>query len=176
MRSLFAFCSPIALVVLLCGTSSLFAQQTSQQTSAIPRYNMAEASPKTVSNKVLRGIDVVPYIVTTEDSLQSYIQDDAISVWVNAPSVQKQGDTLTAVVKRVLRHDITHTLNKNLVSVDVIKFNTRNDTFARIASLDKQTSALALNPKPEWEKTSLDLDMTALYHYVGFLYDGKQKK
>jgi hypothetical protein len=42
--------------------------------------------------------------------------------------------------------------------------------------LAQQTSALALNPKPEWEKTSLDLDMTALYHYVGFLYDGKQKK
>jgi hypothetical protein len=176
MRSFFAFCSHIPLAIMLCGTFSLFAQQSSQQTPAIPRYNITDASTKTLQSKVLRGIDVVPYIVNTEDSLQSYIQDDAISVWVNAPSVQKQGDTLTAVVKRVLRHDITHTLNKNMISVDVIKFNTRNDTFARVASLDKHTSALALNPKPEWEKTSLDLDMTALYHYVGYLYEGKQKK
>jgi hypothetical protein len=158
MRSRSAHIFHIALILLLCGTFSLFAQQTPQQT------------------QIVRGIDVVPYIESTEDSLQSYIQDNAISVWVNAPSVQKNGDTLTAVVKRVLRHDITHTLSKHLVSVDVLKFNTRNDTFARIASLDKRTSTLALNPKPEWEKTSLDLDMTALYHYVGYLYEGKQKK
>jgi hypothetical protein len=60
--------------------------------------------------------------------------------------------------------------------VDVIRFNTRNDTFARVASMDKSTNVLAAQTKQEWEKTSLDLDMTALYHYVGYLYDNKQKK
>jgi hypothetical protein len=151
-----------------------------QQTSGIPRYTMTEQSsrqtPKSPINSIVRGIDIVPYIVAEEDSLQSYIQDNAISVWVNIPSLQRNGDTLTAVVKRVIRYDITHTLTSNLVAVDVIRFNTRNDTFARVASMDKSTNVLAAQTKQEWEKTSLDLDMTALYHYVGYLYDNKQKK
>jgi hypothetical protein len=151
-----------------------------QSSPGIPRYTVAEAladkKPQPRINAAVRGIDVVPYIIAGEDSLQSYIQDNAISVWVNLPSLDKNGDTLTAVVKRVLRYDITHALNANLVAVDVLKFNTRNDTFARVASLDTTTNTLTPNTKQEWEKTSLDLDMTALYHYVGYLYENKHKK
>jgi hypothetical protein len=151
-------------------------------TSVIPRYtaregnNSQQSKSLAVKPAMVRGIDILPYIVATEDSLQSYIQDNAISVWVNVPSLQRSGDTLTAVVKRVLRYDITHRLNKDLVNVDVIKFNTRNDTFSRFASLDTGTNTLALNTKAEWEKTSQDVDVLALYHYVGYLYEKYGKK
>lgn len=141
--------------------------------SAIPQYTVTTPTKVDSSAATFR---FVPFVVQDEDKFQSYIQNDALSVWVNVPSLQKNGDTLTAIVKRVVRYDIAHTLNKNLVYVDVMKFNTRNDTFARIASLDNKTGSLALNTKPEWEKTSLDLDITALYHFIGFLHTEKQKK
>ena len=134
------------------------------------------AASQVALNTAAANFRFVPFIVQEEDKFQSYIQNDALSVWVNLPSLRKNGDTLTAIVKRVLRHDITHTLNKDLVYVDVLQFNTGNDTFARIASLDTKTGALALNAKPEWEKTTLDLDITALYHFIGFLQTEKQKK
>ncbi|MBD1209508.1 MAG: hypothetical protein H9535_13820 [Ignavibacteria bacterium] len=140
---------------------------------AVPQYTVPTPT-KADSNTAL--FRFVPFVVQEEDKFQSYIQNDALSVWVNVPSLQKNGDTLTALVKRVVRYDIAHTLNKDLVYVDVIKFNTRNDTFARVASLDNKTGSLAMNAKPEWEKTSLDLDITALYHFIGFLHTEKQKK
>lgn len=155
-----------------------------QQSQPIPRYTVTEQTTMQPQSGIPQS-DVpqgdarwnfVPYIVQGEDRFQSYIQDNGLSVWVNIPSLQKQGDTLTAVVKRVLRYDITHRLSKDLVYVDVLRFNTRNDTFARIASLDTKTGALAMNPKLEWEKTNLDLDMIALYHFVGYLHTEKQKK
>ncbi len=181
------------LVISVCGLffskqQVLTAQQAStpqaasSSTTSIPRYTAREGNSSqqskslAVKSVVVRGIDVVPYIVASEDSLQSYIQDNAISVWVNVPSLQRSGDTLTAVVKRVLRYDITHRLNKDLVNVDVMKFNTRNDTFARVASLDAGTNTLTPNTKAEWEKTSLDVDVLALYHYVGYLYEKYGKK
>ncbi len=150
-----------------------------QQSQPIPQYTVTEQTTMQPQGGVPQSDarwNFVPYIVQGEDRFQSYIQDNGLSVWVNIPSLQKQGDTLTAVVKRVLRYDITHRLSKDLVYVDVMRFNTRNDTFARIASLDTKTGALAMNPKPEWEKTTLDLDMTALYHFVGYLLTEKQKK
>lgn len=171
-----AFLYASILMLLFVPPFALYAQQS----PGIPRYTVAEkvADKKlqTRINASVRGIDIVPYIIAGEDSLQSYIQDDALSVWVNLPSLQKNGDTLMAVVKRVMRYDITHALNTNLVAVDVLKFNTRNDTFVRAASLDTTTNTLSPNTKQEWEKTSLDLDMTALYHYVGYLYENRQKK
>lgn len=140
---------------------------------AVPQYTVPTPTKADSNTAPFR---FVPFVVQEEDKFQSYIQNDALSVWVNVPSLQKNGDTLTALVKRVVRYDIAHTLNKDLVYVDVIKFNTRNDTFARIASLDNKTGSLAMNAKPEWEKTSLDLDITALYHFIGFLHTEKQKK
>lgn len=166
---------PLLIVyMLLLHTPSFL---TAQQSGAIPRYVVKEStSTKIQTNNIVRGIDIVPYIVATEDTLQSYIQDNAISVWVNVPSLRRDGDTLTAVIKRVMRYDIAHTLSGSMVTVDVLKFNTRNDTFARVASLDKSTNTLALNTKQEWEKTTLDLDMNALYHYIGFLFERKSQK
>ncbi|MCS6808064.1 MAG: hypothetical protein RML40_05405, partial [Bacteroidota bacterium] len=111
-----------------------------------------------------------------EDRFQSYIHDNSISVWVNVPSLRKHGDTITAIIKRVLRYDITHNLNKNLVCIDIMSFNTKNDTFARIASMDPRRGVLAMNPEPEWEKTTLDLDINALYHFLGFLLDEQQRR
>jgi len=164
--------------LLLCFAASIFslsslcAQSSFAQTSALSR----SATSQVALNTSAANFRFVPFIVQEEDKFQSYIQNDALSVWVNLPSLRKNGDTLTAIVKRVLRHDITHTLNKDLVYVDVLQFNIGNDTFARIASLDTKTGALAMNAKPEWEKTTLDLDMTALYHFIGFLQTEKQKK
>ncbi|TAE30715.1 MAG: hypothetical protein EAZ92_04065 [Candidatus Kapaibacterium sp.] len=175
MRSPKFFFLCVASVLLLGAMQTLPAQQ------AISRYTAndngtSQAKRLATPSAMVRGIDVLPFIVASEDSLQSYIQDNAISVWVNVPSLQRSGDTLTAVVKRVLRYDITHRLNKDLVNVDVMKFNTRNDTFARVASLDAGTNTLAPNTKAEWEKTSQDEDVLALYHYVGYLYEKYGKK
>ena len=170
MRSLFARAIGICLLFLTMG--NLVSAQTPKPQPSIPQYTISATSADT-SNTAFR---FVPFIVQEEDKFQSYIQNDALSVWVNVPSLQKNGDTLTAIVKRVVRYDIAHALNKDLVYVDVMKFNTRNDTFARIASLDNKTGSLALKATPEWEKTNLDLDMTALYHFIGFLHTEKQKK
>lgn len=171
MRSLFAFF--LGTCILLCiDYTAVRAQTPKPQQTPIPSYTVKE----TKADSVNTPFRFVPFIVQDEDTFQSYIQNDALSVWVNVPSLQKNGDTLTAIVKRVMRYDLAHTLNKELVYVDVMQFNTRNDTFARIASLDNKTGSLALSAKPEWEKTTLDLDMTALYHFVGFLHTEKQKQ
>ena len=167
MRSLYA----LACWICLVASASAFAQMSSPQT-AIPQYTVKEPA----SDAATGQFRFVPFIIQDEDKFQSYIQNNALSVWVNVPSLQKNGDTLTAIVKRVMRYDLAHSLNKELVYVDVMRFDTRNDTFARIASLDKKTGALALNQKPEWEKTALDLDITALYHFIGYLHTEKLKK
>lgn len=172
MRNFFSY---LFLVLILASIPLEYA--FAQQSQSIPQYTVTEKREQllpAINNDAVGNF--VPYIVQGEDRFQSYIQDNGLSVWVNIPSLQKNGDTLTAVVKRVVRYDITHRLSKDLVYVDVMRFNTRNDTFARIASLDTKTGSLAMNPKPEWEKTNLDLDMTALYHFVGYLHTEKQKK
>ena len=172
MRRYFGY---LLLILAFVGTKA--ERLIAQQAQSIPQYTVSEKREQAIpgTNNYF-GWNFVPYIVQGEDRFQSYIQDNGLSVWVNIPSLQKNGDTLTAVVKRVVRYDITHRLSKDLVYVDVMRFNTRNDTFARIASLDTKTGSLAMNPKPEWEKTNLDLDMTALYHFMGYLHTEKQKK
>jgi hypothetical protein len=179
MRSLFALVLGISTIVCAAWIPAS-AQASKPQTapeSSIPQYTIEQSkNARTKADSSNAPFRFVPFIVQDEDKFQSYIQNDALSVWVNVPSLQKNGDTITAIVKRVMRYDLAHTLNKDLVYVDVMKFNTRNDTFARFASLDNKTGSLAPNTKPEWEKTALDLDITALYHFIGFLHTEKLKK
>ena len=134
---------------------------------------LAAASPFSVE---LARSAFAPFIIEGEDRFQSYIHDDALAVWVNVPSLRADGDTISVIVKRVVRRNVAHSLTKDLVYVDLLRFNTRDDTFASVASLNAGTGEPTLNPKPEWEKTTLDPDMNALYHFVGFLHDEKLKR
>jgi hypothetical protein len=166
----------LLVVVGLLSIRPLYSQQKPAKPDVIPVYSVDREPNKSAENGTApKFTPFSPFIIEGEDRFQSYIQNDAMSVWVNAPSLQKTGDTITAVVKRVMRYDITHTLGKDLVFVDVVKFNTKNDTFARTASMDNRTGALAATTKPEWERTTLDLDANALYHFIGFLLTEKQK-
>jgi hypothetical protein len=182
-KPLIAFCWAFAAfgLVALASAWRLQAQtQTSPQSSnqlltGSPRSSPAIAASSSFPAEIARSA-FAPFIIEGEDRFQSYIHDDAIAVWVNLPSLRADGDTLSVIVKRVVRRNVAHTLVKDLVYVDLFRFNTRDDTFVSFASLNPKTGAPTLNPKPEWEKTSLDPDMNALYHFIGFLRDEAQKQ